>query len=475
MLSFKEILFPSFLTILRESKIDIINKTDMTLEQKEEIIEFIKKYGDSALKEFNWNKPETIKYEKVKKDIDTWLQNRSIKSRNNFKIFENRKLFYPLHEDEEAWYYLPLSHEACLAANNYKKNVDQANNPDSPWCIGWDGTDEYWNSYVNNEYLEDGETPERDYETYFAFVFQIKKNPKNNKDIKYMYQIYPENFRKEITNKIGTYITFWDQDNSKEKPSENNYINSNADKIYNLFHEEVNTDIARFNRLLKNEENKNLFYELNTMQEIDRGFFLYLIEELHLEKKDLNLFKTLKDIDKNLSLNYFFNYFEGFKSLTKKDLNFYKYLNTIGKNFSLPNFVIHKEYLKNLTKEDLNLFNYFKSLPFYNDDIASFSGYLEELRLLTKKDLIFYKRITDIAHKSPMGESISLHISDLSKRINEFKLLEEEDLNFYEHLVDLGKKIHFCDFLDDKEKYKALSEEEIKNLKPDWLGRYLKN
>ncbi|MDR2457451.1 MAG: hypothetical protein LBD41_03115 [Clostridiales Family XIII bacterium] len=277
---FSEILsIKPFKYILREAKIDIIKKlpdTQINKEEKEEVIEFIKKYGDSKFTELNWNNPKKLKYEDFKNIIDPFKQN--IKgSKTNIEVFKNKKLFYPLHEDKEAWYYLPLSHDACLAANNYRKNADQSNHPDKPWCIGWDGNDENWYSYTNEEY---------------AFVLQIKKNPENNKDVKYMYQIGPNG------------VTYWDQDNLKSFVSKNEFINNNSEKIYELFFEKADTLISKFDKL--SEEDKNLYEELSKIRgsSLDRVYvwnryeFLRKIENYrkhnNFSDAELKLFNILK-------------------------------------------------------------------------------------------------------------------------------------------------------------------------------------
>jgi hypothetical protein len=304
----------SFKFILRESKIDIIKNTNLKPEEKEEVIEFIKKYGDSAFKEFEWNKPKELTYNQFKKEIDTWLQNRSLKNNNNPKIFENKELFYFLHEDDEAWYYLPLSHKACLAANNYRKNADQSDNPDKPWCIGWDGTDELWDFYTDKG---------------LAFVLQIKKDPQDKKDIKYMYQI-------DLIN--GGVLTCWNQNNKEEHLNKSEYIDYNAGKIYDLFFEKADTSKNRIKNL--SDEDREIFLRIT-----QKGVaFTY------------NTSKNLKDFINNIDS------YRKCVSLSEEDKTFIMKLDHKIKNkikatskLYIPKFVKNLENLKNMNNLDFEL------------------------------------------------------------------------------------------------------------------------
>ncbi|MDR2457445.1 MAG: hypothetical protein LBD41_03085 [Clostridiales Family XIII bacterium] len=428
MTTFKEMLpIKSFYVILRESKIDIIKKTNLKPEEKEEVIEFIKKYGDSALKEFDWNKPKTIEYKKLKSSIDTWLKNRSLKNNNNPKIFNNENLFYFLHEDNEAWYYLPLDHDACLAANNYRKNADQSDNPDSPWCIGWDGDYQHWEDYVVDENI--------------AFILQIKKNPTDNKDIKYMYQIYPEYLRKRVIEELGTYITFWDQNNEKEHPSKNEYINSHADEIHKLFFEKSDTpenrikkfpkeDIEIFNALLK----EDLFFgETSYSQRID-NFIKYrdnYKEFYYLPKKDkefiINLDKIIKK-DTNLSFIIY-----------------------------IPPYIQNLHKLKNMDEIDIKLLHIHKQQnesEWGEDDISIFFYSIKNLSYDDK--LLYLDLIQKFKNNYIKNNLLLMNYQYKVDKFKNFSPLDFELIRYY-YISDYLDKIYK---LSDEEKKKLLRNKE---------------
>ena len=69
---------------LYEKKDHIIKKTHMTDEQKSEVIEFFTKHREqeNQISGDEWNKPETLTYERFKQVMDAF-NNRNTKSRAN--------------------------------------------------------------------------------------------------------------------------------------------------------------------------------------------------------------------------------------------------------------------------------------------------------------------------------------------------------------------------------------------------------
>ena len=145
---------------LYEKKDHIIRKTNMTDEQKQEVIEFFTKHREqeSAISDREWNKPETLTYERFKQVMDAF-NNRNTKSRAN-KIankvgiagLTEGKDFVDWGEFEDNYLgtfhaYTPLTH---LGAKTIAGKAVKPINPDKDsagWCIGWSGNDEYWKDY----------------------------------------------------------------------------------------------------------------------------------------------------------------------------------------------------------------------------------------------------------------------------------------------------------------------------------------
>ena len=146
---------------LYEKKDHIIKKTNMTDEQKQEVIEFFTKHREqeNQISGDEWNKPELLTYERFKQVMDAF-NNRNTKSHAN-KIankvgitgltegkdyvdwgeFED-KLLGTFHA------YTPLSHlGAKTIAGKTVKPYPEGKKDSATWCIGWTGNDGYWKKY----------------------------------------------------------------------------------------------------------------------------------------------------------------------------------------------------------------------------------------------------------------------------------------------------------------------------------------
>ena len=150
---------------LYEKKDHIIKKTHITDEQKQEVIDFFTKHREqeNQISGDEWNKPETLTYERFKQVMDAF-NNRNTKSRAN-KI-ANKVGIAGLIEGKDYvdWgefkdnilgtfhAYTPLSHLGAktLAGKTVKPYPKDAKDS-AGWCIGWTGEDSYWKNYFLRE------------------------------------------------------------------------------------------------------------------------------------------------------------------------------------------------------------------------------------------------------------------------------------------------------------------------------------
>ena len=145
---------------LYEKKDHLIKRTNMTDEQKQEVIEFFTKHREqeSAISDREWNKPETLTYERFKQVMDAF-NNRNTKSRAN-KIankvgiagLTEGKDYIDLGEFEDKLLgtfhaYTPLTHLGAKTIAGKAVKPINPNKDSAGWCIGWSGNDSYWKDY----------------------------------------------------------------------------------------------------------------------------------------------------------------------------------------------------------------------------------------------------------------------------------------------------------------------------------------
>ena len=146
---------------LYEKKDHIIKKTNMTDEQKQEVIDFFTKHREqeNQISGDEWNKPESLTYERFKQVMDAF-NSRNTKSHANkiankvgIKGLTEGKDYVDWGEFEDNILgtfhaYTPLSHLGAktLAGKTVKPYPKDAKDSAS-WCIGWTGEDSYWKKY----------------------------------------------------------------------------------------------------------------------------------------------------------------------------------------------------------------------------------------------------------------------------------------------------------------------------------------
>ena len=145
---------------LYEKKDHLINRTNMTDEQKQEVIEFFNKHREqeSAISDREWNKPETLTYERFKQVMDAF-NNRNTKSRAN-KIankvgiagLTEGKDYIDWGEFEDNYLgtfhaYTPLTHLGAKTIAGKTVKPINPNKDSAGWCIGWSVNDSYWKNY----------------------------------------------------------------------------------------------------------------------------------------------------------------------------------------------------------------------------------------------------------------------------------------------------------------------------------------
>ena len=134
--------------LLQEKKDHLINKTNMSLEEKQTLIDFFRKHPNYESK-FDWQKKD-IKFE----DFESIMQSQA-ESKSNIKnlsrtsdltaVWNARKEkdFEILWYDKTDIYVTPLSHECCVFMNSF-----DCYGTGAQWCIGTEDKNIYWKDYV---------------------------------------------------------------------------------------------------------------------------------------------------------------------------------------------------------------------------------------------------------------------------------------------------------------------------------------
>ena len=143
-----------------EKKNHIIKKTNMTDEQKAEVIEFFNKHREqeSNISGEEWNKPETLTYERFKQVIEAF-NNRNTKSKAN-KIANKKGIegitegkdyldFGEITDENLGTFhaYVPLSWLGAKTIESSKVKPVNSNKDSASWCIGYSESDSFWNKY----------------------------------------------------------------------------------------------------------------------------------------------------------------------------------------------------------------------------------------------------------------------------------------------------------------------------------------
>ena len=145
---------------LYEKKDHLIKRTKMTDEQKAEVIDFFNKHREQEnnISDKEWNKPETLIYERFKQIIDAF-NNRNTKSNANrisnkigIEGIEEGKDYIDLGEYNDALLgtfhaYIPLSWLGSKTLASSKVPPQYGNKTSATWCIGWSSNTFYWKDY----------------------------------------------------------------------------------------------------------------------------------------------------------------------------------------------------------------------------------------------------------------------------------------------------------------------------------------
>lgn len=149
---------------LYESKENIIKRTNMTDEQKAEVIEFFKKHREQEqnISGDEWNKPSELTYERFKQVIDAF-NNRKTKSKAN-KVANKQGIegiiegidYIDLGEHIDAVLgtfhaYVPLSWLGAKTIEGKTVLPVGISKDSASWCIGWTSSDQYWEKYFSTE------------------------------------------------------------------------------------------------------------------------------------------------------------------------------------------------------------------------------------------------------------------------------------------------------------------------------------
>ena len=233
---------------LYEKKDHLINRTNMTNEQKQEVIEFFTKHREqeSAISDREWNKPETLTYERFKQVMDAF-NNRNTKSRAN-KI-ANKVGIAGLVEGKDYvdWgefndsllgnfhAYTPLTHLGAKTIAGKTVKPINPNKDSAGWCIGWSGNDSYWKDYFFEKKCSFLIVCGDDVPTK-KICFEIKKNY----DISTVYskQLKAKAYYdKDTTIKNVTAWDYYDSDHSVDdilKKIYNKFDNFDIEDLYTL-------------------------------------------------------------------------------------------------------------------------------------------------------------------------------------------------------------------------------------------------
>ena len=272
---------------LYEKKDHIIKKTNMTDEQKQEVIEFFTKHREqqNQISGDEWNKPETLTYERFKQVMDAF-NNRNTKSHANkiankvgIKGLTEGKDYIDWGEFEDKLLgtfhaYTPLSHlGAKTIAGKTVKPYPEGNKDSASWCIGWTGNDGYWKDHF--------------FRNKTCFLIICGENVPTKKvcfEIKKKYNINISYSRYCDDDLLLKNVTAWDYYDN------NSSINSILGRIYNQFNDDAVEDFYKLgdtfttlfskaketsdklrDALLKEEERKKKEEERNTFIERTQG------------------------------------------------------------------------------------------------------------------------------------------------------------------------------------------------------------
>ena len=249
---------------LYEKKDHIIKKTNMTDEQKQEVIDFFTKHREqeNQISGDEWNKPELLTYERFKQVMDAF-NNRNTKSRANkiankvgIKGLTEGKDYVDWGELENKLLgtfhaYTPLSHlGAKTLAGKTVKPYPEGKKDSASWCIGWTENDSYWRSYFFKK------------KTSFLIIcgeniptkkvcFEIKKNYSSDE--------------------VVDYVTAWDYYDESHSIDEILRDSFEDDTFITLFAKAKEASDKFREDLLKEEEKKKKEEERNTFIERTQG------------------------------------------------------------------------------------------------------------------------------------------------------------------------------------------------------------
>jgi hypothetical protein len=219
--------------LLQEKKDHLINKTNMSPEEKQTLIDFFKKHPNYESK-FDWQKKD-IKFE----DFASIMQSQA-ESKSNIKnlsrtsdltaIWNARKEkdFEILWHNETDIFVMPFSHDCCVFMNSF-----DCYGTGAKWCIGTKDSNKYWQKYI----IDDS--------TFFIFHYSKLKN------IKEMY---------EISANSNEVINTW---NAKDKSSKFKVPKimslqefKNMIEIGNRYSREVRREETKKRNLIDSQRNK---------------------------------------------------------------------------------------------------------------------------------------------------------------------------------------------------------------------------
>ena len=145
-------------------------------EEKQKVLDFFKSHANLESKIKSWqNRDKNATVQEIR-DLISDTNTNSLekeKSKEGYKgniDWESHECRY-IGEDENWIYITPLSYEGAKFCDSA-----ECGGAGAKWCIGYEKTDEYWNSYINKGAL---------------FLMKFNKFPKNRKnDLKYMIEGY---------------------------------------------------------------------------------------------------------------------------------------------------------------------------------------------------------------------------------------------------------------------------------------------
>lgn len=159
---------------------------------KEEMVKFYDTHNELSSK-IDWNKK---KDDSFFEDLLFNMQNfssKSTKKKNPIELFSTRKDCKIIEETENWIYVMPLTYKAGVFMDSF-----DCGGAGAKWCIGYEKTDYYWNSY--NEHS--------------LFILAFNKHPESKtKDLKYMIQYeQSDNYTYNFDNPD---VNIWNQPDSE--------------------------------------------------------------------------------------------------------------------------------------------------------------------------------------------------------------------------------------------------------------------